>query len=992
MQAKSSTQKTAAWVNVFLITAMFSLLQTPPAVATARPVQQEDSQPLFLVLPMPDHESFQELPTAADPLQAEEMARSLIWRQAEPLLNELRELESRGLIESYTLQPENYGVAVTGVTEEARMEFMRSSNIAYTTSSGQSAPFCAVKAAEAFKNLLMIDNRRIENAAQTQFERNIIQNNRLQVNIDPFSDYSWIDGVMPANQLIRFDLIRNGVVVYTENGDSRSDGSFSFYPQWVSCPQMGYNFSIKPGDTVRMTAGSVVKSIDVVELQGFANPVTNTITGKTVGQRAVKAAYLVTNPNDCGGSEYVDSAASDADGNFTINASKDFSALGFVDLRLADGNGNEIVAPAIQYHLYASPAPTSNINLYLPPNIQFTASHRRSGIELETKTGSTAINGWGIALFDQIVEPGDVVEVTGGGVTLSMTAVSINHMIDINMNTISGTAVPNKRVQFEGTNSINNNFAPGSCGGYEGFCGVVNTGASGAFNINVGYDMQPGQEYLLYAYDQHGNMISQHYNVPAIGYDINANKVHILWGARPDIVYFEHRDKSGTVLEARFLMVNPYWGDTWLTLARAAVPEDTIHVSSTDGQMRSVTVPSLSVRLKSGTGAITGTAPNAGKFVAEVRDYNPATGSTTNRCQEQNVSGNFTVAYSGQNWGGQDYVYYTLRDPNGNFFTGMAYAFQVYVWKDLSIVRGYTESPKVTVNVKHTQAGVASAIKSTTSDITGYFEVVTAKSIREGDTVEVSTADGNAYSLLIPKLTLLLDPAGNRIYGQAPASSQMRTIIYRKYNLSGDIASYTLSTRADSAGNYTVSPTGLIWTQNCSSVKVGDNCFYASLRHFLPSGHGVFLVGNHPIPVSEDNYEYDDLWRYATTYNGPQFHTFDEGIDVDWITFTLDSEMIAEKGYAEVALTASNMGWFMGLKGQLYRKDGDDSLTPVGSSFDFSANRPKHTLNVTEPGTYYLEFKPIQGQNYASYGLCDSSYNFSMLVVNDVLYAPVISR
>lgn len=91
-----------------------------------------------------------EIPPHLSPEQAAEYARSLTYRQAQPIMAELERLRAEGLITGFEVRPDLHGVVVKDAVPEAPEQLSRFQGMAALMPHSEASPSaCAVAAAQA---------------------------------------------------------------------------------------------------------------------------------------------------------------------------------------------------------------------------------------------------------------------------------------------------------------------------------------------------------------------------------------------------------------------------------------------------------------------------------------------------------------------------------------------------------------------------------------------------------------------------------------------------------------------------------------------------------------------------------------------------------------------------------------------------------------------------------------------------------------------------
>lgn len=930
-----------------------------------------------------------EVPAGLTAEQAAGYAHSLTYRQADPILPELERLRAEGLVAGFEVRPDLHGVVMRGVAPGALEALSRVQGfVALMPHSETSLSTCAVAAARALPERIMALSRMAgERAARFRVVRMIQATDpSIDVWVQPGSTgegYSDVSGQTTPNVLVTMRILRGGRVITTQSTTSSSDGWYIFDPTWQDCPVSGYNWSLRPGDVVEVTAHGNTVSTVVADLWAWVDPVTNLVAGRTNPDRSVEVRLSYPSSGDpCSWDSRSKIVVTDPNGNFNVDFSDqvDFNRTAAALVYARDANGN---STWYVFHGYRVAAGfyRSAFAGYLKPEVDFTATLSRSGGILSTYSGKSGPDNYYSGSFTDTIRPGDVISVSGGGVNIQYIATDLNIAFDVVANQANGTTGANRLVQvyFQKRDA---GYVRTSCSGGFG-CASSRASGSGDFSIDADLDLARGDYGYFYVYDDEGNFQTAEIPVPAIVADLSYHYVRGYWGRPGASLTVRVKRGDGTILDTRTgVSTNASDGSfsasvAWDTIAPAHIVEVTDSVFT-----ETMTVQSLTARLDGGTGHLTGNA-TSGHLLAQLRDSRREGGEYL-YCSEATVSSPYDLTFSGAQVGGGDYAQVWLAGGSDGHYTyyPRAYAFTVGVMKEGQGVSGYTETPQTPYTVTLGRGGTMLAAITGTSWWVGDFSASMPITIAQGDVVTVQTGDGDNVSLTVPELTLNTDATNNRIYGKSPASQPVTVGVSRVYNWGS--YTYRQTTTADGSGNYSASFANLYWTRDCSVVNLGHRCIRPYVTYRYPSGHSVGLSAPYPPPVAPDLYESDDVSTTARAYTGVQSHTFHTYTDTDWVTFTVP---VGDVGNVQYRIRTFNMGWGLYMQTALY----DPNMNLLGGGWGFPDPSYETRFTPTLPGTYFLKIAPWLA--YPGYGgYCDAVYDLMILPVRAQVYLPLVVR
>jgi len=999
---KRVTYLSAAFLVALLAVVLLLALPTraaqqtsPPPSAGTQPPPPTPPQDYLLALPiaLPDPA---DIPAHLSPEAATEYARTLTERQAGPIRAALERLRAEGLIAGFEVRPDLHGVVVSGAKPQALEELSRLPQVAavmpYTA---DHPPACALAAAQALPEQVL-GLSRIAAGSAPRLQAAGLAPQATDPSIDAYvvpgstgNSSSKVSGRTTANTSVTMRILRGGRVIATQSTTSYSDGRYSFYSSWQSCPTSGYNWSLRPGDVVEVTAHGNTVSTVIVDLRAWVDPDTNTVAGRTAPGRSVEIWLKYPGGDLCSWNVVSKTVGTDSSGNFTANFGVDFNRTASAAVYARDANGNSTYYDDFRAYQIFGYFNSSTFQGSLKPEVDFTATLSRSGSIISTYRGRSDATNYYWGWFTDTIRAGDVISVSGGGVNIQYTATSLSATLDPANHRATGTTGAGRQVRASFYKRTSGSLYTACWWGSD--CASTTTSTTGAFTLTTNLDLVRGDYAYFYVYDAGGNyQYGGVRSVPAIVADVTGGRVSGYWG-NPDAghVTVILKDISGTVKATNSWVGVDSWDGKFSTgMGSTISPTDIIEV--TDGAVtETMTVQNLTARLNGATGHLTGNASN-GHLVARLWDFRRESGYWYGYCSETNViTGSYDLTFGGAQVGGQDYVWGIWNTgPDGHYTTlgRTFYAFTVNAREGGDYVYGYSETPYTPVTVTLQRGGNQIAVYTTTSYSDGYYygylSSSTPVTITPGDIVQVQTGDGVSVSLPIPLLTANVDGTNNRVYGKSPANEPVRPEARRRYNWG--YTYYSQIVTADGSGNYSASFNGLYWW-DCSSVNVGHRCVQPAVRYYNAAGHQVWMEGPYPLPVGPDIYESDDISTTARAYKGIQSHTFHTVTDTDWVTFTV-SQADVDNGVS-YRIETFNLGWGMATRVTLY----DANMNRLGDwwGYEYRGRGVSARWTPSAAGVYYLEIAP-PSSDYGGY--CDAVYDLMILPVRGQIYLPLVLR
>jgi hypothetical protein len=977
------------------------------AASEAAPPAPAEAERVFIALPAPPPEAMAEA-ERGDGLSGEAAMLRLAEAAARPLREILERLQREGRIEGFRLRPDLFAVEVLRPAPGALEALSLPAGAALVE--GPQALACLRQDAEALR--AQWEARRARPAVERMGAAALsaqATNPSIDVYAPPDASYTYVTGRTDPNASVRMRIYRGGQLIVERWTYSSSDGDYSFYPMWLgsSCGGgSGYDWTLRPGDEVEVAVGDRAVRTVVAYVQAWADPQSDTVAGRTDPGRAVEAALRIPDASLCSWTPVTRTGAVDGAGNFSIRFPDfDGQAQGFVYAR--DGNGNSTFVAVQAFHLEAR-VRGSSVSGFLRPDVDFTAAVWRGSAVVTQTVGRTGrSDGFFWWWFGFPLQSGDVISVTGGGVTLRLTAVDLRLSFDPAANRVSGVTAPNRRVRI---NFYKSTYYPvATACNYGSECRGVVSDAAGNFTATSTLDLVRGDGVDIRILDSEGN--SQHAGryVPIIILELRSrpwgsSEIRGYWGdPSATSVTVTLRAPDNTIKHQARTSPSEWDGSfsAWLWSWESMAAGDRVEV--TDGRItETTTVPVLTARLDGAARQLRGQA-GPGRVVAYLRDYRPESlyyGSSWPSyyafCAEGPVSGGaYALSFpSSAQVGGMDgadfwafgsdghaatfyEAYYTTPFP-GLYFSSIQ-AFTVWARQDGQRLWGVvgvapvTTSLPVTITVRRG----AAVLTSTVATADPAFDLSLGVAMQEGDVIEVRTGAGEAANVTVPRLTVARDTARQEIYGQAPAGKYVQAFAVRWRR---DPDEYKArSVRAGSDGSYRAGFSDLFWS-NCDPVRLDHRCVRGRADFINEQGHTVSVWEPAPPPLGPDAYEPDDTAAQARPYTGIQLHTFHTVTDTDWITFTVPAADLAQGVPYLIRLSDGYVYGYI----RVYT---NTAYSPIIEGW-FGTWSGSWGVSWTPPaaGTYYLQLEALGG------GHCDASYRLLILPVRSRIYLPLIMR
>ena len=971
--------KTRVLVACVVLLSLIAAQPGLPAGASLSPPEPGDEYLLSLPVPTPSPD----VPANLTPEGAAAYARRLLLQQADPLLARLQTLRDERAVVDYEIRPDLYGVVVrlAKSAEPQILDRLPGVNAVEPVANDKSCAHGAVKALE--QQLLGASQATALREHETRTAASAEATNpSISVYRDPDGSYGYVQGYTDASTPVSLIIYRSDGSVRTARATtSSSSGWYYFYPSWHSCPVNGYDWVPRVGDRVQVTAAGNTVSTTVVPLSLWADPAADTVYGATAAGRTVEVEVQYPGVS-CSGYMTDRIVASDVGGAFTA------SFAGIADLTgssrayayVLDGNGNSTYVSSSAYAVYTRFDDTY-FGGYLKPNLPFSATLTRGVTPIDSVTGITGADNYFYGYFGEPIQAGDVIEVSGPGVTVSLTAATLTNLVlDPATDSVSGTTSPGRALKAW---FVTESYYPSynGCSGNYGYCVDTTADGAGYFTLHSSHDWAAGDYVYLYLYDAAGNyQYSDSMHAPLILPNAGRGYVDGTW-PESNINVSATLSRVGSVIDTDTAWVSS--GDYSLYFYPYPEPGDVIEV--TDGvTTASMTVLDVTAHVNSLTDLVYGHSP-AAPAIMRLYNYRASSGYWYSYCRELSLpGGNYSVDF-GLDLGGADDASLYVRGSDGHKTRAYGHAFWLAAGIGARYAYGYTTEPStdVQIDLLDDVGVVKGSANDESGTYDGFYDVFFSPIIVPGDSLEVTTGDGWNATVEVPELTAEQDEVNNQIYGQSPAGQPVRASLRRHYN--SGWWSYTFGTQADAAGNYSVPLDGYYWSRDCSPLEAGGRCTSTEVSYYNSAGHEIYKEGDYPPPVGADAFEEDDAYTAASPYLEVQSHSFHDYPDYDWVQFSVPPEDVNSALYQ---FRIWNLGWGMATQARLYESDGT-TLIWEATAYENQGDGLDYGWTPTSAGTYYLQIRPPDSF-YSAY--CDAVYDLRIFAVRERIFLPIVMR
>ncbi len=410
---------------IFLLTLPTSAAR--PTSTLSQPTLTVFSSPppadYLIALPVPPLDPA-EIPPNLTPERAIAYAHSLTYRQAQPILAELKRLRAEGSIAGFEVRPDLHGVVMTGARARALEDLDRLQEAAAIVPYADEPPACAAAAAAALPEQIL-GLSRMATATASGLRTAGLASRSTDPSIDAYvppgsTGSTWTDvrGWTTPNTAVTLHILRGGLIIATRSTTSDSSGYYYFRPSWQQCPTSGYNWGLRPGDVVKVTAHGNTVSTVVAYLRSWVDPDEDTVAGRTDSGRSIEAhvCYPVGNdPCHWVWSCQSQTVSTSPDGNFTADFTSqvNLDRRAYATVYARDANGNSTYAHFYPYSIIAY-FNDNNSWGYLKLGGDL-AMLSRAGNVVSSYSGKSDTNSYYSRWFPEITQPSSVTSISGGG-------------------------------------------------------------------------------------------------------------------------------------------------------------------------------------------------------------------------------------------------------------------------------------------------------------------------------------------------------------------------------------------------------------------------------------------------------------------------------------------------------------------------------------------------------------------------------------------------
>ncbi|MBW7959757.1 MAG: hypothetical protein H3C69_09390 [Candidatus Promineofilum sp.] len=895
-----------------------------------------------------------------------QLRAAVAGRQAEPLLRELRQLQARGEILGFVLDPDQYAIRVwaNGALPALRGE------AAMIAPAEQGLPSCAEGLAGAVADMARASL--MAEIAPIRHSPSATDSPVIYVEASPpyYNKPSAIYGFAAPNSEITITVDRNGSSYVSFYEVVPSNGIYYVHSEWANCPRRGYTWYIQPGDVVRVWDSNGVSRMTVPPLVGTFDPITMTVEGQTSPHRRVSFSIFYLTDDNRWQSTKSQIMESDANGRFRTNVSHDagsFSRRSKIIFSAGDGNRNVLTYSTPVFSVGVNPS-GNNIWGWVNRGVPGTVDLIRGGDTIAQNTFISDETGH----FDIYFEgasflPGDALTVNDGRQTISIVVSPMDLELDATTGKINITATPGHRADFYTRGQPYSGILQTSCG-YRGGQGTLLLGASGTANIST-RGILPGDTAYFYLYDQEGNVqYSPTFAAPTIVAGPGSYGVGGYWHKAYVTLDVRLYDSADTLKSAITSDAN-HTGEFYDWFDVPVVSGDRITVSQ-GGQARTMVVPEVSGRLNSVAQNLTVAGPDR-PYLATYDEY-WGFHHFSSDCYEKAISGGSSVIdLSGRVSPGDSATIY-IRGQDDNYTTLYLEAFKVHVGQDTNSVRVQAETPNGRFKLLHKRGDTVLSDQILTPEPSGYIFFTLPETVRAGDYLKIEGLESEAglsAEMTLQSLTYYIEPSGYTVQGNLTPDYRIKIWVARvtnavrwwsdRWTYSDENGHFSLDVLFPYLGGDGQLP--------CVLMSIHDPCVTLVLTYLTPDDHEVETPYKPPSPAPADEFENDDTATAAKPYEGgTQTHTFHTTTDVDWVKVDIPSRAVGRP----VRFVVSNMGWDVAVDMKLYRPNGTTRIT--NATLEDLDGVTWLVWTPDQAGTFYLRVSPLFDD---AGGHCDSFYD-----------------
>jgi hypothetical protein len=514
----------------------------------------------------------------------------------------------------------------------------------------------------------------------------------------------------------------------------------------------------------------------------------------------------------------------------------------------------------------------------LSANAAYTVQLIRDGTVLEEIEGETDATGYYSGSFDNafILTPGDLITSSDGFHPQAVTVQGFFAVLSAEADRLVGTVAASQplRVEFSQEN------LPTTCSP-QAKCFSLAADSNGNFGLDIGANVNPGDQAKIFLYDPSGNGLFTYRYAPTLVIDTRGWGWFYGYWSHPNanltITYLDPNGNPVGGCGTKFSLDGHIWCSSFPYGFDAG---DTIVVTDNDtGESRSVLFPAYdSAELDNIQQIARGVAHSADAAIVNIFDYRPLTNVTTTYCRQAVVSGEqYSFSTADIPAGAEDSLDGWHRQTSGNYIVGETHAFLVQTVMGESMISGYTLGSYEHYTIDIYVGDVLTKTVTDDSDGNGrFYTYIGPLTITPGMRLEVRVSGVLYASISVPELSAFTDEVNGSIYGWAFPNSTVQARLYNieewtfKNGMFSGVDEYIpAGVQTEASGFYSaVIPHHLI---QCS-VPVGrvTPMHAPGVAYYTPEEHSITKRSN---PAYLPTREPDDTAETAQLYSGPSSHT-----------------------------------------------------------------------------------------------------------------------
>lgn len=458
----------------------------------------------------------------------------------------------------------------------------------------------------------------------------------------------------------------------------------------------------------------------------------------------------------------------------------------------------------------------SSVNGSTLPNTPVTMTLRSpDGTVKATETTTSTASGfysfrptWQPCEFTWVAVPGDTVEVTAAGKTISTTVAPISAFADPTKNTVSGVTAPNRNISILAFQTSAVCDVPGS--------GTTTTSdGGGGFSATVPGGFDRSGLVVIWVDDPNGDATTSTVIEPP--YLRVGNDGTFVSGALRPRSGFVATLKRGSTVISQVDGSTGQLGWFYTSFTQTAQTGDIIEVVGGDVVVTTTFVSPRSLMFDPDNDRITGTidTEGAGRRI-RFRLTNRLAPTWKSGCADTtvNADGSFVLDFAAGGYDVQrgDTIFWfgaSVYDDQGNSqqLTRQGAVPYLEVYPGQRLIKGYWLMPASPITLTLWSSGgmLKSRVTAQASSWNSSFQHQFTSTIKAGDRVAVSDGAVTMTVSSVPTLTALLDAGANTVSGAAPTGSSLVVqVTAADVGLDGPTSSFLVYTPTVSGGRYSV--------------------------------------------------------------------------------------------------------------------------------------------------------------------------------------------